>query len=134
MVKAKDNSTVKALGRRKTSAARVRLSVGKGVITVNNKDLKEYFNLALWQQKVLSPLSAVGRDKNLDVSVRVVGGGVTGQVEAIRHGIARALVAWDKDLRPVLKARGFLTRDPRAKERKKVGLYKARRAHQWRKR
>ena len=125
---------IKAVGRRKTSAARVRLAAGHGVIIINNRALPDYFSLPLWQQRVRAPLSAVGRDKNFDISVRVVGGGVSGQVDAVRHGIARALIIWDADFRPVLKAAGFLTRDPRAKERKKVGLYKARRGHQWRKR
>jgi small subunit ribosomal protein S9 len=86
------------------------------------------------QQAVVSPLIKVGREKDLDVSVRVVGGGNRGQADAVRHGIARALIRWNEDLKPVLRAEGFLTRDPRAKERKKFGLYKARRAHQWRKR
>jgi len=134
MVKKTEDSNVRTVGRRKTAAARVRLTPGKGEIIINGKKLKEYFNLQLWQQKVVSPLAAIGKDKDYDVSVKVAGGGITGQVEAVRHGIARALVKWNIDFRPVLKASGFLTRDPRAKERKKAGLFKARRAHQWRKR
>lgn len=124
----------RAVGRRKTAAARVRIMPGTGTVTVNNREYTEYFKTAILQQSVVSPLVKVGREKDLDVSVRVVGGGSRGQAEAVRHGIARALIRWNADLRPVLKAEGFLTRDPRAKERKKFGLYKARRAHQWRKR
>lgn len=125
---------VRAVGRRKTAAARVRLTPGKGVITVNGKDLNTYFPVAIWQEEVLSPLKVTDRDTKMDVSVKVAGGGPHGQAVAVRHGIARALVAWDETLKPVLKAEGYLTRDPRAKERKKFGLRKARRAHQWRKR
>lgn len=128
------NQTERAVGRRKTAAARVRLSAGTGEITVNDKALAVYFPLKLWQEKVVSPLVIAGREKQLNVSVRVAGGGVSGQAEAVRHGIARALVRWNADLKPALRAEGFLTRDPRAKERKKPGLHKARRGHQWRKR
>lgn len=129
-----DTQTTRSVGRRKTAAARVRLTTGKGNIVVNDRDYKEYFPLALAQQIVQSPLVAVGRESGLDVSVKVAGGGSQGQAEAVRHGIARALVEWDEALKPVLRAEGFLTRDPRAKERKKFGRYKARRGHQWRKR
>ncbi len=125
---------VRAVGRRKTAAARVRLTVGKGVVTINGRDFKEYFTTKILQDKVVSPLIVVSREKNLDVSVRVVGGGSAGQADAVRHGIARALVKWDETMKPALKAVGFMTRDSRAKERKKPGLHKARRAHQWRKR
>jgi len=124
----------KGLGRRKTAAARVRLLKGKGSIIVNGKDYKEYFPIKLSQDLVLAPLKVTGRTDALDVTVKVAGGGSHGQAEAVRHGIARALVALDEELRPVLKAERFLTRDPRAKERKKFGKYKARRGHQWRKR
>lgn len=86
------------------------------------------------QQKVLAPLVVTGKEKAFDVSVKVVGGGTRGQAEAIRHGIARALVEWNADLKPVLKAEGFMTRDARSKERKKPGLLKARRGRQWKKR
>jgi len=134
MVKKQDNSTVRAVGRRKTSAARVRLTTGKGEITVNGRTLENYFPILILQKKIISPLQVVGREKNLDVSVRVIGGGVHGQAGAVRHGIARALVKWDEELKPILKAEGFLTRDPRAKERKKYGRRKARRGHQWKKR
>lgn len=131
---AKQTQTERAVGRRKTASARVRLSVGKGQIVINGRDLKEYFPRKLWQEKVTAPLRAASREDSMDVSVKVSGGGVTGQAEAIRHGIARALVEWDADLKPVLKAEGFMTRDPRAKERKKFGRRRARRGHQWRKR
>jgi len=125
---------IRAIGRRKTAAARVRLSLGKGAITVNSKDLKEYFPHELLQQKVMEALVAVGREKDFDISVRVLGGGPAGQAEAVRHGIARALVKFDEALRPVVKAEKLLTRDPRSKERKKFGRRRARRGHQWRKR
>lgn len=134
VVKKEDNSTVKALGRRKTAAARVRLSLGKGVVTINDKTLKEFFPIDFWSDKVLAPFKIVSREKDFDVSVKVIGGGTNSQAEAVRHGIARALIKWDEALKPILKAEGFLTRDPREKERKKPGLHKARRAHQWRKR
>lgn len=134
VVKKEDNSTIKALGRRKTAAARVRLSLGKGEIIINDKPFKEFFPIEFWSDKVIAPLKTVSREKDFDVSVRVVGGGTNSQAEAVRHGIARALVKWDETLKPILKAEGFLTRDPREKERKKPGLHKARRAHQWRKR
>ncbi len=124
----------RALGRRKEAAARVRLIPGTGVITVNNRDYSKYFPTAIGRQTAVSPLTALGKEKEYDVSVRVVGGGMRGQADAVRHGIARALVLWNPEFRAVLKAHGFLTRDPREKERKKFGKYKARRGHQWRKR
>lgn len=128
------NSGERAVGRRKTSAARIRIQPGTGVITVNDKPYTVYFPIAFWQEKVAAPLKAAGREAGIDVSVKVVGGGVHSQAEAVRHGIARALAKWDESLRPIMRAEGFLTRDPRAKERKKFGLHKARRGHQWRKR
>ena len=134
VVKKEDNSMVRTVGRRKTATARVRLSLGKGVITINDKPFTEFFPIELWSDKVIAPLKIVSREKDFDVSVKIVGGGVNSQAEAVRHGIARALVKWDETLKPILKAEGFLTRDPREKERKKPGLHKARRAHQWRKR
>lgn len=134
MVKKIENSSVRAVGRRKTSAARVRLSLGKGEFTVNGKDLKEYFPITYWRDKVLAPLDKAGKLENLSVSVKVAGGGINSQAEAIRHGIARALVKWDEAFKPLLKAEGFLTRDSRSKERKKFGKHRARRGHQWRKR
>lgn len=125
----------RAVGRRKTAAARVRIMPkGAGMITVNGKDLAVYFPLKLWQDKVRAPLELVGKGKDMDVSVKAAGGGVSAQAEAVRHGIARALVKWNPDFRKVLRAAGYLTRDPRAKERKKFGLHRARRGHQWRKR
>lgn len=125
---------IQTVGRRKTAAARVRLSLGVGNIVVNGKLMTAYFPLLIWQNIVRAPLVATGKDTAMDVSVKVAGGGVSAQAEAVRHGIARALVSWNPDFRPVLRAEGFLTRDPRAKERKKFGLHKARRGHQWRKR
>lgn len=134
MTETKKIQSERAVGRRKTAAARVRLTAGTGTVTVNGKALNEYFTLRLWQEKVLSPMVLTGREKQVDVSVRVLGGGVSGQADAVRHGIARALVRWNEELKPTLRAAGFLTRDPRGKERKKPGLRKARRGHQWRKR
>jgi len=124
----------RAVGRRKTASARVRLTPGKGVIIVNEKTFTEYFPVAIWQNKVRAPLVTVGKENDFDVSVKVAGGGVNAQAEAVRHGIARALVSWNEDFKKVLRAEGFLTRDPRAKERKKAGLRGARRGRQWRKR
>ncbi len=101
---------------------------------VNGKPLQEYFGLALLQKRARAPLAAAGKEKDFDVSVKVAGGGISGQAGAICHGVARALLAWNPDLRPLLRAEGFLTRDPRSKERKKFGRHRARRGHQWRKR
>lgn len=129
-----EKSQERAVGRRKTAAAQVRLSAGAGTITVNTKPMNVYFPLKRWQEIVRAPFTAIGRADGFDASIKVRGGGVQGQAEAVRHGIARALVKWNEELRPILKAQGFLTRDPRAKERKKFGLHKARRGHQWRKR
>ncbi len=134
VVKKEDNSMVRTVGRRKTATARVRLSPGKGIIIINDKPFTEFFPIELWSNKVIAPLKIVSREKDFDISVKIVGGGVNSQAEAVRHGIARALIKWDETLRPILKAEGFLTRDSRGKERKKFGLHKARRAHQWRKR
>jgi small subunit ribosomal protein S9 len=134
VVKKEDNSMVRTVGRRKTATARVRLSPGKGIIIINDKPFTEFFPIELWSDKVIAPLKIVSREKDFDISVKIVGGGVNSQAEAVRHGIARALIKWDETLRPILKAEGFLTRDSRGKERKKFGLHKARRAHQWRKR
>jgi len=124
----------RAVGRRKEASARVRITLGTGVISINDRELKQYFPALLMQQKVLAPLVVAGKDNAFDVSVKVVGGGTTGQAEAVRHGIARALVAWNPDFKPVLRAEGFMTRDARSKERKKPGLLKARRGRQWKKR
>ena len=121
-------------GRRKTAAARVFLAAGKGRILVNGRPLDEYFGRVTSRMIVRQPLEAVGLTDKFDVSVTVEGGGNTGQAGAIRHGLARALVVYDEALRGVLRKAGFLTRDSRAVERKKVGLHKARRAPQYSKR
>jgi len=124
-----------ATGRRKSSVARVRLIQGKGEITVNGKPLDEYFGMELLKQEVKSPFAVTDTDGKYDVIARVSGGGTTGQAGALRHGIARALCLIDEEAyRPILKDAGYLTRDPRMKERKKYGLKKARRASQFSKR
>ena len=124
-----------ATGRRKSSIARVRLIPGKGEVTINGKSLDEYFGgLDLLKQEVKRPLVLVGAEGKFDVVARVQGGGTTGQSGALRHGIARALCVADAANRPALKAAGYMTRDPRMKERKKYGLKKARRASQFSKR
>ncbi|MBR6350380.1 MAG: 30S ribosomal protein S9 [Lachnospiraceae bacterium] len=121
-------------GRRKKSIARVYLEPGKGEITVNKRSIDEYFGLETLKVIVRQPLEAVGAADKYDVIVTVHGGGFTGQAGAIRHGIARALLQADADYRPALKQAGYLTRDPRMKERKKYGLKGARRAPQFSKR
>ena len=121
-------------GRRKSSIARVYLVPGNGKITINKKDMDQYFGLETLQIIVRQPLEATNTLDKYDVLVNVRGGGFTGQAGAIRHGIARALLNVDADFRPTLKKAGFLTRDPRMKERKKYGLKKARRAPQFSKR
>ena len=121
-------------GRRKKAVARVRLVAGKGAIIVNKRDLDEYFGLETLKTIVRQPLEATDNLGKFDVLVNVKGGGFTGQAGAIRHGIARALVKADENTKPVLKKAGFLTRDPRMKERKKYGLKAARRAPQFSKR
>ena len=122
-------------GRRKSSVARVRLVPGKGNIIVNKKSLDDYFGgLELLKNEVKRPLQLVGADTKFDVVATVKGGGTTGQSGALRHGVSRALCQADPENRPALKAAGFLTRDPRRKERKKYGLKAARRAPQFSKR
>ena len=123
-------------GRRKSSVARVRLVPGTGKITVNKKDLDEYFGagMEIVKREVKRPFGIAGCEGKFDVIATVRGGGFTGQAGAIRHGISRALLHADADYRPVLKKAGFLTRDPRMKERKKYGLKAARRAPQFSKR
>lgn len=121
-------------GRRKSSVARVYLKPGKGKITVNKRELDDYFGLETLKTIIRQPLVATETEKKYDINVNVKGGGTTGQAGAIRHGIARALLKVDEDFRPALKAGGFLTRDPRMKERKKPGLKAARRAPQFSKR
>ncbi len=121
-------------GRRKSSVARVYLVPGTGKITINKRDIDEYFGLDTLKVIVRQPLVATETSDKFDVLVNVKGGGYTGQAGAIRHGISRALLTVDGDYRPVLKKAGFLTRDPRMKERKKYGLKSARRAPQFSKR
>ncbi|MEE1352982.1 MAG: 30S ribosomal protein S9 [Acutalibacteraceae bacterium] len=121
-------------GRRKSSVARVRLYPGTGKVTINDRDIDDYFGLETLKVIVRQPLELTGTSEKLDVVCRVQGGGFTGQAGAIRHGIARALLVYDPNLRPELKKAGFLTRDPRMKERKKYGLKGARRAPQFSKR
>ena len=121
-------------GRRKSSVARVYLVPGTGKITINKRDIDEYLGLETLKLVVRQPLVATETVDKFDVLVNVRGGGYTGQAGAIRHGIARALLHVDSEYRPVLKAAGFLTRDPRMKERKKYGLKAARRAPQFSKR
>lgn len=122
-------------GRRKSSIARVYIAPGTGKITINKKDMDEYFGLDTLKVIVKQPLVATGTDGKFDVMVNVKGGGFTGQAGAIRHGISRALLETDsEEYRPILKKAGYLTRDPRMKERKKYGLKAARRAPQFSKR
>ena len=121
-------------GRRKKSVARVRLVPGNGNVVVNKRDIENYFGLETLRVIVNQPLVLTGAKEKFDVLVNVHGGGFTGQAGAIRHGIARALVKSDEALKSELKKAGFLTRDPRMKERKKYGLKKARRAPQFSKR
>ena len=121
-------------GRRKSSVARVYLVPGTGKITINKRDIDEYFGLDTLKVIVRQPLVATETSDKFDVLVNVKGGGYTGQAGAIRQGISRALLTVDGDYRPVLKKAGFLTRDPRMKERKKYGLKAARRAPQFSKR
>ena len=121
-------------GRRKDSVARVRVYTGTGKITINDRDIDNYFGLETLKLIVRSPLVLLGLEGKYDVVVRVSGGGVSGQAGALRHGISRALLLVNPEFRPVLKKAGFLTRDPRMKERKKPGLKAARRAPQFSKR
>ncbi len=135
MAKAKSVKTAfYGTGRRKKSIARVRLVEGTGVITVNGKNLDEYFGTEVLKVIVRQPLTATNTTAKYDVIAKVVGGGFTGQAGAIRHGIARALNEANSEYRPTLKSNGYLTRDPRMKERKKYGLKKARKAPQFSKR
>jgi len=121
-------------GRRKTSVARVYLTPGTGKITINKKDIDEYLGIDTLKFTVRQPLVATETTDKFDIKVNVIGGGYAGQAGAIRHGISRALLEVDADYRPILKKAGFLTRDPRMKERKKYGLKAARRAPQFSKR
>ena len=121
-------------GRRKKSVARVRIYPGSGMITINGRDIDEYFGLDTMKLIVNQPFEVTGNVGKYDIVANVTGGGFSGQAGAIRHGLARALVLADEANKPALKAAGFLTRDPRMKERKKYGLKAARRASQFSKR
>ncbi len=121
-------------GRRKSSVARVRVYPGTGKVTINDRDIDDYFGLETLKTILRQPLVLTETAEKFDIVCRVSGGGVSGQAGAIRHGIARALLQFDENLRPALKKAGFLTRDPRMKERKKYGLKAARRAPQFSKR
>lgn len=130
----KENIVFYGTGRRKSSVSRVRLVEGTGKITINGKDIDEFFGLETLKVIVRQPLTVTNTTAKYDVIVTVKGGGFTGQAGAIRHGIARALNEANSEYRPALKQNGFLTRDPRMKERKKYGLKKARKAPQFSKR
>ena len=121
-------------GRSQTSIARVRVYAGPGKITINDRDIDDYVGLETLKLIVRQPLNLTETTEKFDIVCRVTGGGVTGQAGAIRHGLSRALLQYDENLRPELKKAGFLTRDPRMKERKKYGLKGARRAPQFSKR
>jgi small subunit ribosomal protein S9 len=125
---------INSTGRRKTSAARVYLTAGSGRIMVNNRPLDEYFGRETARMVVRQPLQIADMLEKVDLRISVAGGGTTGQAGAIRHGIARALVSYDEGLRGSLRKAGYLTRDARAVERKKVGLHKARKRPQYSKR
>ncbi|MFN4299236.1 MAG: 30S ribosomal protein S9 [Thermaurantimonas sp.] len=127
-------SITHAVGRRKTAVARVFLKEGSGNITINGRDLKSYFSTGILQSKVLQPLKLTGTEGAFDIKVNVQGGGITGQAEAIRHALSRALCLVNAEYRPALKAEGLLTRDPRMVERKKYGRKKARKRFQFSKR
>ena len=125
---------VEAVGRRKTASARVRLYPGSGEIIVNDLPVDEYFGRSLDQMALRAPWVLTGTETSFNISVHVAGGGDSGQAMAVRHGLTRALMVTDPNLRRTLKAAGFVTRDPRAKERKKPGLKRARKAPQYTKR
>ena len=125
---------INTIGRRKTAVARIYLSEGKGNVTVNNKDYKDYFPIPTLQYKVNQPFALTDTNGQYDVKVNVDGGGITGQVEAIRLAISRALVEINEEHKPLLKKEGLMTRDPRMVERKKPGQKKARKKFQFSKR
>lgn len=132
---AKGGSFIPSVGRRKRAIARVRLiKNGKGMITVNGKAFEDYFTTYDLRSQIQAPLKAIGQDESVDVSAKVEGGGIRGQAEAVRHGIARSLVVLNPTFRKTLKKLGYLSRDPRKKERKKFGKKGARRSPQWSKR
>ena len=126
--------TIHTIGRRKASVARIYMSSGKGNVTINKKDFKDFFPIEVLQAKIVQPFKALDIENKFDVKVNVNGGGITGQAEAIRLAISRALCVLDLENRPALKAEGLLTRDPRVVERKKPGQKKARKKFQWVKR
>lgn len=134
VVSPKSGQQVYALGKRKTAVAQVLLSSGNGTITVNQLTFENYFGTKDLQAIVMSPLRVIGADKNINVRAKVHGGGIHAQAESLRHAIARGLVSINLESRRTLKKNGFLTRDPRVKERKKPGLKRARRAPQFSKR
>jgi small subunit ribosomal protein S9 len=125
---------IQATGRRKRAIARVKLTLGQGVITINEKPMDEYFPRPQLQAVVRQPFEATGSGARFDVSVKAIGGGITGQAGAVRHGIARALLEVDETFKASLRKEGFLTRDPREKESKKYGRKKARKRFQFSKR
>lgn len=125
---------INTIGRRKSAVARIYLTEGKGNITVNNRDVAQYFQVDQLVYVVKQPLNEVGVAENYDIKVNIYGGGFSGQAEAVRLAIARALIKIDAEHRPALKAKGFLTRDPRVVERKKPGRPKARKRFQFSKR
>ena len=131
---AEELQTIQTVGRRKTAVARILLSSGEGEWTINGRPLAEYFTRKTHQMRVEEPLQVTELDGRFDIQVRVNGGGLTGQADAIRMGVARALVVYDEDMRPNLKAGGLLTRDSRKVERKKPGRPKARKSFQFSKR
>ncbi len=126
--------TIHTIGRRKTAVARIYLSEGKGNITVNNKEYDKYFTTDTLKYKVMQPLNLTDHATSFDIKAKVEGGGITGQAEAIRLAISRALVVLDAENKPTLKAEGLMTRDPRMVERKKFGQKKARKKFQFSKR
>lgn len=131
----KGGSFIAAVGRRKTAIARVRLiKNGKGIISVNGKKVEQYFSTEDLREQAVSPLKAVGQQEAVDASVKVTGGGILGQAQAMRHGLSRALVELNPTFRTALKKLGYLTRDSRKRERKKFGRKSARRSPQWSKR
>ena len=129
-----EQQLTRGTGRRKEAVARVRPVPGSGKVLLNGRSLEEYFPARSHRIMVTTPFRVIGREKEFDVTARLSGGGVSGQAGALRHGIARALVELEPDLRPALKAEGFLRRDAREKERRKYGLKKARKAPQFSKR
>lgn len=133
-LKATNETYTRAVGRRKEAVAQVRLTRGTGKITINGRDIKEYFPHSEWQKTIEAPFVANGTDGTFDVSVKVSGGGIRGQADGVRLAIARALCIYNPDARPALKKLGYLRRDARVKERKKYGKKKARRSPQWSKR